>query len=416
MNTTGSSTSVEAGTSSEASTSGTGSPLRASVVWFMAFAAAVGTASMYPLQPAIAQMAGALHSSVAATGAALACGPLGYLVGLAMLVPLVDRYAPRSVISVQCGVLALALAATAATGTAWLAALTVGAVGAGSSVGAQLSSVATRFAGERRRATVLGIVTSGISAGILSGRLAGGALTDAVGWRWMLVTFAGACIIISAGARQVLPAAQGGTARGCLSTVRGIPRLYAAHPALRGAAARGVLWFFAFCTVWAGLAVALSAPPFSYTPARIGLYALAGLLGIVAARVSGACTERFGARRVILTGLVLALGSAVLLGVCLPEPPVTLVCLGMFDAGLFAAQVANQSIVLGIEPAAPARFNSAYMLVYFIGGSIGTAFGSAAVTWFGWTATVTLAAGAITLAAGATAATLARTHLAQARV
>ena len=68
------------------------------VVWFMALAAALGTASTYPLQPAIADVAGSLHASLATVGVALACGPLGYLAGLALLVPLVDRFAPSRVL------------------------------------------------------------------------------------------------------------------------------------------------------------------------------------------------------------------------------------------------------------------------------------------------------------------------------
>nr|WP_246597785.1 hypothetical protein [Nocardia tengchongensis] len=75
--------------------------------------------------------------------------------------------------------------------------------------------------------------------------------------------------------------------------------------------------------------------------------------------------------------------------------------LGLFDAGLFAAQVANQSTVLAIDPAATARFNSAYMLVYFVGGSAGTAFGAAAVSWFGWAVTAFIAAGAIVIVVAA---------------
>jgi predicted MFS family arabinose efflux permease len=87
-----------------------------------------------------------------------------------------------------------------------------------------------------------------------------------------------------------------------------------------------------------------------------------------------------------------------------------LACLALFDAGLFAAQVANQSTVLAIDPTAPAQFNSAYMLVYFIGGTLGTAFGAAAVGWFGWAATTAFAAGAITLALVITAAARPKTR------
>ncbi|MGY2115422.1 MFS transporter [Nocardia gipuzkoensis] len=379
--------------------------LRTPVVWFMALAAALGTASIYPLQPAIAEVAGSLHTSLAAVGTALACGPIGYLAGLALLVPLVDQFAPRLVVSAQFGALAVALALNAVVGSPWLLGFVVGLIGAGSSAGAQLSSIAGRFAQPSGQATALGIVTAGISAGILVGRIVGGWLTDSIGWRGMLFVFAVACAAIAAIARFVLPAAAGSATVGYLATLREIPGLYTRFPALRVAAGRGALWFFAFCTIWAGLAVALSQPPFSYSAERIGMYALAGLLGVVATRISGTWTDRVGAQRVILVGLVLAIAAAVALSVSLPQTVVTLICLGLFDAGLFAAQVANQSTVLAIDPAAPARFNSAYMVVYFIGGSLGTAAGAAAVGWFGWPATAALAAAAITAATAVTLTT-----------
>jgi predicted MFS family arabinose efflux permease len=118
-------------------------------------------------------------------------------------------------------------------------------------------------------------------------------------------------------------------------------------------------------------------------------------VGIVATRVAGAWTDRVGARKVLMVGLVVALTAAATLGACLSNGALTLACLGLFDAGLFAAQVANQSTVLAIDPAAPAQFNSAYMLIYFVGGSVGTAFGAAAVGWLGWPATTAIAACAI---------------------
>jgi predicted MFS family arabinose efflux permease len=368
------------------------------VVWFMACAAALGTASIYPLQPAIADVAGSLHASLATVGVALACGPLGYLVGLALLVPLVDRFPPRYVLSTQFGALAVALAVSAAVGTPWLLGLVVGVIGAGSSVGAQLSSVAGRFANPRRRATILGAVTAGISAGILVGRIVGGWLNDEIGWREMILVFATASATVAVTARFVLPGPAGSVTAGYVATLRRLPGLYVRVAALRLAAGRGTLWFFAFCSVWAGLAVALSQPPFSNSSERIGVYAFAGLLGVVATRAAGAWTDRVGAQRVLLVGLVIALAAAATLGPCLSNAAVTLTCLALFDAGLFAAQVANQSTVLAIDPAAPAQFNSAYMLVYFIGGTLGTAFGAAAAGWFGWPATTAIAAGAIALA------------------
>ncbi|CRZ17655.1 MFS transporter [Mycolicibacterium neworleansense] len=364
----------------------------------MAIAAALGTAAIYPLQPAVSDVADGLDISIAQVGIALACGPVGYLVGLATLVPLVDRFPPKNVLAAQFGALAAALAANATAGSLWTLGLTIGVIGACSTVGAQLSSITARFVPDGGRATALGVVTAGISAGIIAGRIAGGWLTETLGWRGGLLVFAIACAVAAFVALRMLPATAGSATDGYLATLRGLPGLFLRFPVLRIAAIRGALWFFAFCAVWAGLAVALAQPPYSYSAERIGLYALAGLLGIVATRIAGVWTDRVGARRVMVTGLVVAAVAAVVLAGCLSNPVATLVCLAVFDAGLFAAQVANQSTVLALDPAAPARFNSAYMVVYFVGGSLGTAFGAAAVGWLGWPATAAVTAGVIGLA------------------
>lgn len=371
--------------------------LRGPVVLVMAIAAALGTAAIYPLQPAIADVAISLGSSTAAVGMALACGPAGYLVGLGLLVPLVDRLPPRYVLAAQFVALGVAIGATAAVPASWLLGLCVLLTGLCSSVGAGLSSVAGRLVSVGRRGTVLGIVTAGISAGILLGRIAGGWLADTIGWRGMLLVFAGACLAIAGAVLLLLPRVKGGAQSGYLATLQSIPGLFVRFASLRLAAARGTAWFFAFCAIWAGLAVALSGPPYNYSAERIGMYALAGLTGIIATRVAGVLTDRLGSRAVILVGLTLAGIAAAVLGFVLGSPGRTVVCLALFDAGLFAAQVANQSIVLAIDPRAPARFNSAYMVVYFVGGSLGTAFGAAAVAWIGWTGTTTVTVAAITL-------------------
>lgn len=365
----------------------------------MSVAAALGTSTIYPMQPAIADLADSLGASITAVGIALACGPIGYMVGLGLLVPLVDRLAPGRVLAAQFGILACALAASSAVGSVILLGPVIVVVGACSAVGAGLSSVAGRLAAPQRRATTLGIVTAGISAGILAGRIIGGWLADKIGWRGTQLVFAAACGLVAVCCLVALPATRGNADRGYLSTLRSLPGLFAHHATLRMAALRGSIWFFAFCAVWAGLAVALAEPPYSYSAERIGLYALAGLLGILATQIAGMWTDRVGARRVILVGLVLAAAAAAVVGFSLANTVVTLVCLALFDAGLFAAQVANQSAVLAIDPLAPARFNSAYMLVYFVGGSFGTAFGAAAVEWFDWPATALIAAAAIGVAA-----------------
>lgn len=367
-------------------------------VTFMSIAAALGTATIYPLQPAVAQVSGALGVSIAAMGAVLACGPVGYMVGLALLVPLVDRFSPRIVLALQFFALTAALVLTAVSGVVWLIGIAMLVTGACSSVGAGLSSVVGRLAPESRRSTSLGIVTAGISAGILAGRILGGWLTDLVGWQNMLLLVAAACVLVAAVCLRTLPAGKGSVTQGYLAALLSTPTLFRRSRVLRSGALRGALWFFAFCAVWSGIAVALSEPPFSFSAEQIGLYGLAGLSGIFATRTAGKWTDRVGPRPVIQVGLAVAGASCVVLACGLPNVAVTLIALALFDAGLFAAQVANQSTILAINPDAPAQFNGAYMLVYFIGGSLGTGFGTAAVADAGWPACVAVCGAAIAVA------------------
>lgn len=45
----------------------------------------------------------------------------------------------------------------------------------------------------------------------------------------------------------------------------------------------------------------------------------------------------------------------------------------LFDAGCFAAQAANQSQVIAIDPERSGSLSSVYLVLYFIAGAIGTA-------------------------------------------
>ncbi len=144
--------------------------------------------------------------------------------------------------------------------------LVVGVIGAGSSVGAQLSSVAGRFANPRRRGAVpWGIVTEGISAGILAGRIVGGWLNDEIGWRGMFLVLATACAIVAVSAFFVLPGAAGSVTWGYLRLFAGSQARLSASRRFGSRPAVGPSGFFAFCAVWAGLGVALSQPPVSYS-------------------------------------------------------------------------------------------------------------------------------------------------------
>ncbi|MEV0844148.1 MFS transporter [Actinocatenispora sera] len=355
-------------------------------------AAAVATATSYVLQPELADVAAGIGSSVSTVGILAGVPIAGYLAGLVLLVPLADRVRSNRLVAAQLALLAAGLAVAAAAPNPVLLGLGLLIAGACASTGAQLSSLAGRYSVEARRGRTVGTVTAGISAGIVLGRILGGALADRFGWRWMLLAFAAACVLLGLAALRTLPNRPLPPTQPYGAVLAALPRLVWRDRALRFAALSGALWFSAFSLIWVGLSLALARPPVSLPPRTIGLYALAGLLGMAATRVAGRLADRFGWSRVVVCGLLLAAACAALMGVSLTHPVPLLAALALFDAGLFSAQVANQSRVLGLDPRRPAQLNSAYMAVYFVGGATGTAVGGLVLAWAGWPAVAALAA------------------------
>jgi predicted MFS family arabinose efflux permease len=70
----------------------------------------------------------------------------------------------------------------------------------------------------------------------------------------------------------------------------------------------------------------------------------------------------------------------------------------VLDAGVQAAQVANQTRVLSLRPEARNRVNTVYMISYFTGGSIGSLAGSFAWSRAGWSGVCVAGIGFLVLA------------------
>ncbi|MFI6245819.1 MFS transporter [Streptomyces sp. NPDC051016] len=364
-------------------------------------AATAGTAiaNNYAVQPALTAVATDLDVPLSVIGLVPTAALAGCMTGFALLLPLTDHLAPNRLVTAQLTALAaaLVLAATARDAVVLLAAYLL--VGAAASVAAQASNIAGRHARPGRGGTGVALVAAGMSAGILLSRLVGGALTDALGWRRMLLVFAALALLGALAAATLLPRGRPHADRGYRATLAALPPLLLHQPRLRRAVATGALWYFAFNLVWIALTLALAQPPHSLGPTAIGLYSLAGLLGFAALPLSGRLTDRYGPRTVITAALLAAAAGTALLATGLDTPWHTALGLALFDAGCFAAQAANQSRVIALDPARSGSLSSVYLVVYFTIGALGTAVAAPLLDTLGWQVTSLTALGALLLAA-----------------
>lgn len=365
----------------------------------LACVAGTAIANNYAVQPALSTIAADLGVSDSVIGLVPTAALAGCMTGFALLLPLADRLAPHRLVAAQLTALAAALAvAAAASGpTVLLTAYLL--IGAAAGVAAQAGGIAGRHAPPERRATGVATVAAGMSAGILLSRLAGGALTDALGWRRMLLVFAGLALLCAVAAATLLPRERPRSPHGYRATLTALPALLREFPPLRRAALAGGLWYFAFNLVWVTLALALAAPPHSLDPTAIGLYSLTGLLGLAALPFTGRLGDRRTPDTVIGLSMAAAAAGTALLASGPDTPPVLVLGLALFDAGCFAAQAANTSRVIALDPRRSGSLTSVYLVLYFSAGALGTAAAAPLLDALGRRGTTLTALTALLLAA-----------------
>ncbi|WEO93523.1 MFS transporter [Streptomyces sp. FXJ1.172] len=374
-------------------------PLPRGGTLLLASIAGTAIANNYAIQPELTTVAADLGVPLAVAGLVPTAALAGCMTGFALLLPLTDHLAPNRLIGVQLTALAAALALAAAAPGAGVLLAAYLLIGAAASVAAQAGTIAGRHAPAGRRGTGVATVAAGMSAGILLSRLAGGALAEILGWRRMLLVFAALALVGAPAAAALLPRQRPHRDRGYRAALTSLPPLLRRFPELRRAVATGGLWYFAFNLIWVALALALAQPPHSLGPSAIGLYGLAGLLGFAALPFTGRLTDRYAPATVITACVLATSAGTALLATGLGTPLVTGLGLAVFDAGCFAAQAANQSRVIALDPQRSGSLSSVYLVLYFTSGAIGTALAAPLLDAWGWRGITSTALAALLLAA-----------------
>ncbi|MFK4105762.1 MFS transporter [Streptomyces sp. NPDC019531] len=385
-------------------------PLPRGGTFLLAAIAGTAIANNYAIQPALTSVAADLDVPLPLIDLVPTAALTGCMTGFALLLPLTDHLAPNRLVTAQLTALAAGLVLAAAAPDAGVLLVAYLVIGAAASVAAQASSISGRHAPPGRGGRGVATVAAGMSAGILLSRLAGGALTDLLGWRRMLLVFAALALLGALCAAALLPRQRPHSGRSYRATLAALLPLLRLHPQLRRAVATGGLWYFAFNLTWVALVLALAQPPHSLAPAAIGLYSLAGLLGFAVLPLTGRLIDRYGSPTVITAAMLTAAAGTALLATGLNSPPVAAAGLALFDAGCFAAQAANQSRVIALDPHRSGSLSSVYLVFYFAIGAVGTGLAAPLLNILGWQGTALTALTMLLLAA-----TLGRTGIRQTR-
>ncbi len=330
-------------------------------------------------------MAATWNLSPKAVASTVTLTQMGYALGLLLIVPLGDRVERRRLI---CTMLCLASVALVAVGLspspAWLlsASLLMGVLNITPQL---LLPLAAGLAPPGEGGRVVGTVVSGIIGGVLIARTASGTLGQFYGWRVVYFAAAAVNLLLAVMLRSELPEmVAGNPGMRYPALLRSLVSLLRDHPALRLSSFLSAMSFGAFSAFWTVVPFLLKGEPYRYGTATIGLFGLIGATGTLIAPLSGRLADRGHSSRAIAGGLLAMLAAFTTLWIAPYTLVLFVIAMIAMDGGTIANQTANQHRVYGLAPEARNRLNTVYMVMFFLGGSLGSFAGSWGWTLWGW--------------------------------
>lgn len=354
------------------------------------FAVATGAlaANLYYAQPLIADIGPAIGIRPDIAGAVVSLTQIGYGVGLFFLVSLADLMENRHLVFATLGFAILGLAGAALAGAAapfFLACFVIGVCSTSAQV---LVPFIAHLAPEARRGRVVGNVMAGLLTGIMLARPAALFIAAALGWRAVFWISAVLMLAIGLALARMMPRYRpepGAHYGRILLSMAGLLRDV---PAVRWRAAYQSLMFAAFSMFWTAAPLML-ADRFGLSQQAIGLFALVGAAGALAAPVAGRLADR-GHERIATVGAMLtaglafaATGWAAAAGLL----SALLILTALLDAAVQTNMVVSQRIVFSVPAEIRGRVNALYMTIMFLGGAVGSVLGTVTYHGGGWTAT-----------------------------
>ncbi len=159
-------------------------------------------------------------------------------------------------------------------------------------------------------------------------------------------------------------------------------------PVLRRRALYQACLFASFSLFWTVTPLLLAGPAFRLSQTGIGLFALAGVAGAIAAPIAGRLADRGWTRAATALAMAAVAVAFVLtwLGAAGSPAALTLLVVAaiVLDFGVSANLVLGQRAIFALGAEQRGRLNGIYMATFFAGGAIGSALGGWTFAYGGW--------------------------------
>lgn len=355
------------------------------ILLMMAVMAGFTVANLYYNQPLLDMICREMGIKQVEANLITVVTQVGYALGLLFVVPLADMVSVRRIVVICMSVAAISAVTIGLAENVWIlwgASLMLGI----SSIMPQLFiPMAALYSRKENKSQNMGYVASGLVTGIVSARAISGYIGEWLGWRAMFFIVAGLMLTGLVLTLRMMPQVTitfQGTYRQLMQTVG---HIFVSQPRIRLYSLRPAMSFASMLSIWSCMAFHLAGAPFYAGSDAVGMLALCGVVGAIAASGVGKLVPRVGILRMSVVGGCLQLAAwatAWLMGYCYAGLIVAII---LADIGAQCLQISNQSGSLQQLPQATNRVNTIFMTIFFIGGSLGTFFSGLGWSIEGWT-------------------------------
>jgi predicted MFS family arabinose efflux permease len=354
----------------------------------IAVACALIVANIYYVQPLAGPIGAALGLSATVTGLVVTLTQIGFGVGLVFIVPLGDLVENKRLVLGAVGLASVALLG-AGLATQPLTFLTAAfCIGLGSVAVQVLVPYVSHMAPDAIRGRVVGNVMSGVMLGIMLARPIASFIAQLISWHAVFLFSAGAMIGVAAVLALALtprfPTAQ----LRYTGLLASMGRIALETPILRRRALYHAYLFAAFSLFWTAMPLFLAGPRFRLSQGEIGLFALAGVAGAIAAPIAGRVADRGWTRAATAFAMVSAAAAFLMTLIALHASSHALAILVtaavVLDFGVAGNLTLGQRAIFALGPEYRSRVNGIYMATFFMGGAMGSLIGGWAFALGGW--------------------------------
>jgi MFS family permease len=364
--------------------------LTAAQEYLLAFAAAVITANAYYIHPIIGDVAKHFGVSAARIGLVPALNQLAVAIGILLLLPLGDRYSNRSLTIIftigQCaGLIVMTLAQSFelfTAGSTLLGFFTIAPY--------LLPAYASKRVAPERLGHVTAIITAGVIFGILVARVGSGVVAEYFGWRTVYWIASVAMIAITLALPRIMEKGlveRGASALPYFKLIASLLVLLRSHREIILSGAIQGIGFGQFIALWLGLALYLTGPDMGYGTDVVGYLAGFAAVSVFTTPYWGRLADKVGPRKArVVFAIVQTAGISLLLPF---GGNLWLLMLPILVGNIVgpAIDVTSRMTFLSSEPELRTRLTTVYIVMMFVGGSVGSVAGTAVFAAFGWTGT-----------------------------